>query len=289
MKSVRFLVACLVLSVCGLAEAALFNGQGQYQADQYGYYYIVTGGKFPTGTAPNGSRASGGTFRYLTDDPAWGYSIDTWHKDGWFSDNAGFALTLKNAGSVVYDNNGLEDGSYGDYYDAGGSHGIHGLYRGYSMSNNFDFIYAGYFKLEQTTTIDTLIGYFDANGSSTDPVPFDPNSPSIAYQMNIWSNVAGDLLPKNTGSFNGDVFSSDTVSGVFSVSNTGVNRVMPDASLDPIWRTTLTLDTPITLGPGEYWFNHNAVITPEPASLIIWSVVGGLGLIAARLRRRRAA
>ncbi len=281
-------IGFMALSMAMLASVAsadvVFNGHGEYQTDQFGYYYIITGGKFPTGTTPNGDNASGGTFRFLTDDPAWGYTIDVWQKDDWFSDNAAFALTMKNGATVVYDNNGLEDGTYGDYYNANGSHGLHGLYRGYSMSNNFDWIYAGYFKIETTTTIDTIIGYFDKNGNSADPVPFDPLSPSIAYRMNFWSNVDGNLLPTNTGSFRGDVFSSDTTAGTFSVSDTGVVRVMPNSSTDPIWRLTYTLDTPMTLNPGVYWFSHDASVVPNPAAL--WGGLSLFGIAAFRRRRR---
>ena len=136
-------VVAVILILNNCSFAALFNGAGDNETDQLGYYYIITGGLFPTGTTPNGASSSGGTFRYLTDDPAWGYSIDTWHKDGWFSDNAGFALTMKNGSSLVYNNNGIENGTYGDYYNSNGSHGLDGLYRGYSMSNNWDWIYAG--------------------------------------------------------------------------------------------------------------------------------------------------
>lgn len=255
---VMFMAAC-----SGLANADLFNGHGEYETDSYGYYYIVTGGKFPTGTIPNGDSASGGTFRFVTDDPVWGYGIKTWRKDDWFSDNAGFALTLKNAGGIVYDNAGIEDNSYGDYYNAHGSHGTHGLYRGYSMSNNWDWIYAGYFKLTDTTTFDRVIGYFDGNGGAADPVAFNPNSAYINYRMNIWSNVAGDLLPTNTGGFTGDVFSSDNSLGTFSPTF-AINRILPDDSLDPIWRLTYTLDNPVTLQAGEYWFSHDAVVVPVP-------------------------
>lgn len=286
------LLAFGVLSAAPAMADTTFNGHGDNQTDTYGYYYIISGGKFVNGQTVNGDNASGGTMRYLTDDPAWGgYALDVWHKDDWFTDNAGFALTMKNGGSTVYDNNGLEDGSYGDYYNGNGTHGSHGLYRGYSMSNNFDWIYAGYFKITSPTTIDTLIGYFDANGGAADTYPFNPFAAGLNYRMNIWSNVSGDLLPTNTGNFAGDVFTSDTAGGTFAVSDTGVVRVMPapDNSTDPIYRLTYTLDTPITLQPGEYWFSHDAQVpVPEPAFFQMGALIGMSGLGMLKLRRRQA-
>ncbi|MCL5103452.1 MAG: PEP-CTERM sorting domain-containing protein [Armatimonadetes bacterium] len=281
--------ALVLACLCGFvlatsAFSAPFNGVGDNQTDLYGNYYTITGGKFPTGTTPNGDNASGGTFRFILDDSAWGsYSLDTWHKDDWFTSNAGLALTLQNGASTVYDNNGIEDGTYGDYYDANGSHGLQGLYRGFSMSNNWDWIYAGYFKLTEATTFDKMIGYFDDNGGSTDAYPFLPGSPNIKYRMNIWSNVTNDLLPTNTGSFDGDVFCSDNVAGAFSWSFTGVNRIMPDNSTDPIDRLVLSLQAPVTLQPGEYWFSHDASIVPEPGSIVaLLSGLIGLGVVRRR-------
>jgi hypothetical protein len=64
-----------------LADNLPFNGHGDHQTDAFGYYYIITGEKFPTGPTPNGDNASGGTFRFLTDDPAWDdYPIDNWQR-----------------------------------------------------------------------------------------------------------------------------------------------------------------------------------------------------------------
>ena len=245
-----------------------FNGQGDNQTDVLGYYYIITGGNSPRGISPMAITAWGAHFRFLIDDPAWGHTLDTWQKDDWFPDNAGFALTLKNSGAIVYDNNGIEDGTYGDYYDASGSHGTHGLYRGYSMSNNFDWIYAGYFNLEQTTTFDQIIGYFDPNGNSSDTFPFKPNSPAIHFRMNIWSNVTGSLMPANTGNFTGDILSTDNVQGSFSWGDTGVDRVYPDVAGFPeaIYRLVFTPKSPITLQPGIYWFSHDAAILPVATS-----------------------
>ena len=286
--SVAALLAAMLVS--SALQAAPFNGAGDNQTDAYGYYYIITGGKFPTGSSPNGDNASGGTMRYLVDDPAWGgYPLGQWQKDDWFTDNAGFALTLKSGETTVYDNNGIEDGTSGDYYNANGSHDLHGLYRGYSMSNNFDWVYAGYFKVTEATTFDTIIGYFDANGGASDAVPFNPANPAIGFRMNIWSNVTGDLLPTNTGSFSGDVFCTDSTAGKFSQSYTGVSRVMPDNSTDPINRLVYTLGTPVTLQPGTYWFSHDCTVpVPEPAFFQMGALLGmsGLGLLG--LRRRSA-
>ena len=284
------LASVLILLSTGTVSAAVFDGVSDHGTAAHGYYYAITGGKFPTGPKPNGDNGSGGTFRFIADDSViWGRSASesgVWQKDDWFPENAGLALTLKNNGFTVYDNNGIEDGTHGSYYDAtnnASDAATPGLYRGYSMSNNFDWIYAGYFKLEAETTITELIGYFDENSG------FDRNSSLIGFRMNIWSNVLGNLLPTNTGSFNGDVFSSDSYAGTFSTSDTGVDRIFKDGTTDDIFRLTYSLDTPLVLGPGEYWFSHDAVITPEPASMLVWA---GLGLCVAggrRWRKRRLA
>lgn len=271
------------------ALAAPFDGLGDNQTDTHGYYYAVSGGQFPTGTTPNGDNASGGTFRYLTDDPAWGYATDVWHKDDWYTQNAGIGLTLWNGSSIVYDNNGLEPGAATpadpNYYDYGmwSSGGGRGAVTAYGMSNNWDFIYAGYFKVTSQTTVSRLTGYFAYSGNPNDGLtgPFDPNDPMLAYHMNIFSNVSGDLLPANTGSFAGDVFSSDSSGGTFAWSDTGFDRI-GSASQQNIYRLTYTLNTPVTLAVGEYWFSHDATIVPEPASLGLLAFAG-----LALLRRKR--
>lgn len=293
MKSL-LITSCILtisLSFASSTMGALFNGVSENQVDVHGYYYMMTGGKFPTGNIPNGDNASspnGGTFRFVTDDPAvWSRPVaqsGIWQKDDWFPENASYAVTLKNGSSIVYDNNGIEDGSYGNYYDATGlplSKDKPGLYRGYSMSNNYDWIYAGYFKIETVTTVTELIGYFDENSG------FDRNSPIVSYRMNIWSNVSGDLLPTPTGGFDGDILSSDSTSGTFATSDTGVDRIFGDDhgnAQDDIFRLTFTPDTPLVLQPGEYWFSHDANI-PEPASLALL----GLGAVMMLSRRGQLA
>jgi hypothetical protein len=277
--------AVLLLGLTPNLGANPFNGAPDYQVDALGYYYAITGGKFPTGTTPNGDNASGGTFRFLLDDPAWGaYPLDQWNKDDWFPINASIGLTLKNAGAIVYDNNGLEPGAsdpadphYYDYnyYSTVGK----GAHVAYSMSNNYDWIYAGYFKLTGATTITQLIGYFAWSGNPNDALhgPFDPNNPLFRYHMNVFSNVSGDLLPANTGSFAGDVFSSDNTPGTFSWSDTGFDRIGA-SSQQNIYRLVYTLDAPITLQPGVYWFSHDASIVPLPAAA--WTGLVGLGAMA---------
>ncbi len=61
----RFATGCLAiasLAICTIAHASVFNGAGDYQTDEHGYYYAVVGGLFPTGPDPNGAS---GTFRRI--------------------------------------------------------------------------------------------------------------------------------------------------------------------------------------------------------------------------------
>lgn len=288
--SLSVLVLFLAPSVA-TADSLVFNGQPENQIDKYDYFYSITGGKFPTGNDPNGDNGSGGVFRYVSDDPYWGQPTGTWKKDDWFPQNAGLALTLQSGGATVYDNNGIEDGTYGDYYNAPAQGtadaATPGLYTAYNMRNNFDWAYASYFKLEQDTTFDTIIGYFNWDGYYN---TFDPDNPYHRYYMNIWSTVAGQdctlngvgCMPANTGMFQGDVFSTDLMGGTFTWSYTDVDRVFNDGHTDPIGRLVFTLDQPFTLPAGEYFYNNGAAV-PEPFTLSLL----GLGLLGAGLRARR--
>ena len=247
------------------ASFALLNGEADNQRGDLGYYYAITGGKFPNGQTVNGDNASGGTFRFFLDAAYWGYPLGQWHKDDWFPENAGLALTMKYVGSTVYDNFNNEAGDFYTCPPGQASGSTPGLYRGYCMSNNYDWIYAGYFKISVPTTIDQITGYFDEYAG------FDADSALIGYRMNIWTNLEGDLLPA-VASFAGDIFSSDCTSGYFSWGDTGVDRVF-GADLgyppDDILYLTYTLTTPITLPPGEYWFSHDAVVSScIPVSIV---------------------
>jgi len=287
----------LVTAMAAPVWAAGFDGQGDNQIDAYGYYYAITGGKFPNGQTVTGVKATGGSMKFILDDPVWqtwgyNYAIDTWHTDGWFAQTAGLALTMQSGGVTVFDNNGIEDGTCGNFYDATAqglpSAQTPGLYRGYCMSNKFDWIYAGYFKLDVATSIDTIIGYFDENSG------FDRNNPLIKYRMNIWSSyvdpISGRIMPVNTGSFDGDVFCSDFAAGTFTTSDTGVDRVFGvdyGSIHDDIFRLTLALSEPVVLPPGEYFFSHDATIVPEPLTAI--GLAGALAMFGGYLRRRRLA
>ena len=280
----------LALSVPAVATAAYptLDGSADNQVDSLGYYYAVTGGLFPTGTIPNGDNASGGTFRYLTDDPAWGLTVGSWQKDDWYSNNASIALTLKNSSTIVYDNNGLENGTVPtDYYNYGAGFPVPGAGAvvGYSMANNYDFIYTGYLNLTAPTTFTQVIGYFIYSGNSGDiTAGFNPDDSHFRYHSNIWSNVSGNLLPVNTGSFVGDVFSSDNTPGTFTWSDTGYDRI-GSASQQNIYRMTYTLDAPLTLQAGTYWFGDNATMVPEPETYAM--MLAGLGLMGFIARRRK--
>ena len=294
--SLGLAAACLSIVLApatALASSYTFDGAPDNEIDRY--FYAISGGIFPTGTDPNGTRASGGTFARIWDDPAQGAGIDTWTRDGWFEESAGMAVTMYNGATVVYDNNGIDAGTAGTFYSAQDQGTANaetpGLYQMYSNANNYDHIYASYFELTSETAITSMTGFFNWNGLSSE---FDATDPNLVYRFNIWS-VTGDCqqdnvgcLPVNTGSFQGDVFSSDLYGGLFAVAESGAFREFANGTTDSIGRLTYTLAAPFTLGPGEYYISYDASIAtpvPEPATLTLL----GLGLlgVATRARNRR--
>ena len=150
MKKLSVFSLVIVLLVSASTSHAVMDGVADNMRDDLGYYYALTGGKFPNGQTVNGNNASGGTLRFLTDDPTDSYLDGTWLKDDWFDENSGLALTMKSNGNTVYDN---FNNDAGDFYTTppGGqaSAATPGLYGGYCMSNNYDWVYAGYFKLNE--------------------------------------------------------------------------------------------------------------------------------------------
>ncbi|MGA2797585.1 MAG: PEP-CTERM sorting domain-containing protein [Thermoguttaceae bacterium] len=276
------------------AQASVYNSQGDYSTDQYGDYWAVTGGLFPTGD----TFAGGTAIRSLTDDPVYWNNhppIDAWQYAGWNPPNGGgIALTLKNGASIVYDNNGLETGSVpAGYYAWPADNNFPtegaGVTIAYNMSNNRDWIYAGAFQLGAATTVTQLSGYFVYSGNPNDATNgFDPNNPVFAYHENIFSNVAGATdMPANTGSFAGDVFSSDTTAGTFSWSDTGYDRIGSTGLHYNIYSLDYTLAQSITLQAGTYWFSSDASIVPEPGTLTLLALGALTALAATWIRRRR--
>jgi hypothetical protein len=246
---------------------------------QLGFYYGLLGGKAVTGQTLTGTSGANSALAFRQSDAiTWGTTIglNAWTNNtpltgSQYATVTGLAFTLMNGSTVVYDNNGIEGGTAtttGNFYNnlGGGSDTLKpGLEDLYSMSNYFPLAFAGAFTLTQSTTITTLIGYFDPGASNT--LPFDPTNPYLKYRMNIFSSVAGPL-PKETGSFTGDIFSSDTAAGTFSFSATNVKMVSSVTTNNPktIYRLSYQLTTPLTLPAGQYWFGHDASIRATPAA-----------------------
>lgn len=232
-----------------------------------GFYWLLGAGRFPNGQTLNGMSGSGSPLAFVHNDPgSYGQKgFRSWTKDlGLTQAHAtlsGLALTLRNGGAVVFDNNGIETAATAGYYDnRGGSPDENkpGLLLFASMSVNLRSIFAGSFRLTTRTTFDQIVGYFDGNGNTE--LRFDPENIYNTYRMNMWSN-RGDM-PADPAGFVGDVLSSDRTPGSFATSDTGVRRVFRDGTTDPIFRVVYTLQRPATLEPGDYWFGHD-VATPE--------------------------
>ena len=232
-----------------------------------GFYWVFTGSLFPNGQSLRG--ASGSTsalaFRHQNSAAYGNAGFNSWTKDinapPSFSGLSGLALTLKSGNSIVYDNSGLETGAANPYYNNGGGGPDEinpGVTSFYSMSNYFNDLWTGYFRLTQPVTVTQIIGYFDGIGQSI--LRFDPNNIFNHYRMNIFSNSNG--MP-TANSFTGDVFSSENTPGTFSWSDTGVPCVYRNGNSAPIYRLVYTLKTPITLKAGEYWFGHDMTVPRE--------------------------
>ena len=241
---------------------------------QLGFYYSLLGGQAVSGQTLTGVGGTGSALAFRQTDPVtWGNTgLNSWTNNtglgSQYAAASGLALTLMNGSAVVYDNNGIESGSAASFYsNAGGGADSQkpGLSDLYAMSNYYPLVFSGYFKLAQATTVTQIIGYFDETGNVN--LPFDPTNPYIKYRMNIWSNTSS-VLPKETGSFVGDVFSSDATAGTFSFSKTSLNLVSSNASFlpKPIVRLTYTLSSPLNLPAGEYWLSHDASLRATPAA-----------------------
>ena len=106
--------------------------------------------------------------------------------------------------------------------------------------------------------------------------------------MNIWSSVMDGIYPMpGNNTFTGGMFSSDSIAGTFSYSDTGEVRVYSGwdpAKTDPIYRLTYALESPLVLPAGEYFFSHDMTV-PEPATMSLLAL-GGLGALIRRRNRK---
>lgn len=264
-------------NVAGDVEISIQAGAGQTQdgitipVEPNGFYWVITGGRFPAGQSLNGMSGPQSALAFRSNDQTtWGTrGFGAWTKDTGagtqFAAVSGVALTLRDANGVVFDNNGIEDGSQVSYYNnlgAASDNDKPGLSVLYSASNYLDAVWAGYFKLAQSATITQIAGYFAGTGEKE--LPFDPANVYNRYRMNIWSNNSNNM-PAETNNFTGDVFSTDNSPGTFSYSDTGVRRIFSDGATSPIYRLVYTLNSPMTLTAGEYWFSHDLAVSDQPA------------------------
>ena len=238
-----------------------------------GFYYAIFGGKAIAGQTLNGIAGANSSLALRhSDNFVWGTDgFNAWSKNTGlvtpaYSAVSGLAVTLKNGAATVFDNNGIEDNTFGTFYSntSGPDSAKPGLSKAYSMSNYYPLIFGTFVHLTQPTTITQMIGYFDLYGDPA--LPFDPGNPFVKFRMNIFSNAS--FQPKETGNFVGDVFSSDTVAGTFSYSQTAASRISSAAANtpSPIDRVVYTLASPLTLPAGDYWFSHDVAIRATPAS-----------------------
>lgn len=238
-----------------------------------GFYWTLTGGQAQNGLSLDGASGSNSVLAIRQDDEQqWGTAgLRRWTKNtglpGSFSSAKGIALTLKNGGQIVFDNNGLETGNTAGYYDNRG--GVPdgqkpGLLSMFSNSVRRALVTAGAFRVSQATTVTEMIGYFEGP-SFLRAYPFFPENFFNRFRMNVWSNTTGNE-PRETGDFTGDVFSSERTPGKFSFSSTGVSRVFQQGTSQEIYRLRYELERPIVLEPGIYWFSHDVAVPKLNAS-----------------------
>lgn len=300
--------AVLALLLCPFASADVYdaytfywNGHADTETDFYGYYYCISAGALGADYPPSPPDSIQGRrpVAQIGDD-IFGPTFHVWTNAGTPGVDyiAGLALTMYDtANNRVYDNNGLDTAGTQaviDFY-AGGKPG---QVISYSMCNNFDWVTAGYFHLDEDIEVKQIVGYFDEYGITqygSDIYPdFSQDSPRVAYRMNIYSaayrQVGTETVTRlwpAVDSFYGDVWSSDPHgTGSFAWSDTGYVRIDEYNNSHSIYRLVFTLNEAITLHAGDYFFEHDAYILPEPTTLALVGLgLAGLGVLKRRRKR----
>ena len=275
MKRLIFAVAILLLSVEGASAAYTpypFTGGPQYQSNDP-WYYAFLGKRTPLGSTQQGQ------VWLISDDPAYGPPQQTWFSNTLNGGAQGLGFTLRNGGSVVFDNTGLATGDDSDYLGLTAGIGNGRAY--YSMANNYDSITASGVSFDSATQFDSITAYYGidsylANSANSFPI----------YKVDVWSQSGG--APLNTNSFNGNVLSADSFAtpGAFSVAYTTYDRVFGSGS-DEIWQVTYTLPSAMTLAAGQTYYFASSAAVPEPGSLALCGGIGLLGLVRVGVRRWR--
>lgn len=258
------------------------TGTSEPSAESVGAYHVLTTGDGAGGPQLWPEGTAGGAFRFYTHDKRWGLPTRKWVAAPWFPQTHGLAMTLWQDDLPVFSNHGIEQADTGSYFQAGDS-GLTftpGLSSFFSMTEKRGMICAGRFHTDVPVVFNSVSGYFACVSS------FDPSDPRVLFHMNIWSAGVSpddpDLLIPATPGFTGDVFASDKTPGRFVHSDTGIDRQwarLTDGESD-VWRLTYTLEQPITLPAGDYFFSHDAEVRSllPPLSM---AALAGLGLLAA--------
>ena len=292
------LVLALALLLSAVAQATVFdsytfnwNNHADTQTDFYGYYYVIAGGALGSDLPPAPSFP---VVQVHDDFATWGaYQYHQWASAGTPGVDfvAGLALTMYDTGGTrIYDNNGL---------DTPGTPAITSFYASgppsqvvsYSDVNNYDLVTSGYFHVSDTLEVKQMVGYFDDFGIDDGfAVDFQQDSPRVRYRMNIYNAALRQLPGDGTArlwpavdSFYGDVFTTDTTPGSFAWADTTYDRIDSGSGAHNIYRMAFTLDTPLTLAPGDYFYEHDAYILPEPTTFLLM----GLGLTGLGILKRR--
>lgn len=164
-----------------------------------------------------------------------------------------------------------------------------------------DLVFPG-FEAEANTGLrnDSPVGLWDASGTllASVTIPARGGLPLDGYR---WENLATPVMIQQGQTYVlGALFSNP--GGTSTSHDVWADNISPFSIAGAIDTTNFTfletlevenpsLTFPTTSDTGLVWFGPNlqANVVPEPATIIIWSLLGGLGIAIAHLRHRKAA